>query len=231
MSDKLTLAQVQDMYGQLPTFKEAFYDWWGANEGLFKLINGIHSPAYDNFMLFVTQLGDKHFFLPYMGLLAVYVGLALLIGKIQRRAALRQQCIMWFGVFAVLFAGFAAAMIVAYGFKELFALPRPYVALPSFDVTLVERLESEKSYRSFPSGHVTMITIMIMGMWPMLSPHMKMLGLFLIALVAWSRVALGVHFPADTVWAFIITSTVVIMVRFVLYRLFRALFGINCGPV
>lgn len=225
----MTLEQVQQTYGQIASFKEIFYDWGGGNIWLFKAINGLHSPSYDDFMLMVTQLGNSRFFPYYLGILAIFAFFALSIRKLRGKGAARQQSVMWFGTFIVLITAFALNIIVIHTLKDHFEYPRPYVALSSSDVVQVEKLESDKNYASMPSGHVAFITLLVVGLWPVLSPHMRLLGMGLIALVAWSRVALGVHFPADTVWSVIITVIVVYCVRTILYALLLKFFGLRCG--
>jgi len=225
----MTLEQVQQKYGQVDNAKEFFYDWHGLNNWLFKAINDIHNPDYDSFMLFVTQLGEKKFVLQYLSIFAIYALLSLVLKKIMRRGGVKQHFLMWFGALAVMCASFAVTMGIAYILKDYFQYPRPYAILPSAEFTQIEMQAPEKAYMSFPSGHVAFITLMVTALWPVLSHHIRLFGLFLIALVAWSRVALGVHFPADTVWAFLIAGVATIGVRATLYTFLRKFLGINCG--
>lgn len=227
---EMTLEEVQQTYGQLGTIKEIFYDWQGGNQWLFKTINGLfHDPNYDSLMLLITQLGEKKFFPYYFGLFAIYAVLSGLMRKIRRRGGLKQHFLMWFGALTVMFVGFIVAMGITYLLKDYFHYPRPYIILPSAEVILVEMQAPEKAYMSFPSGHVTFITLMVAALWPLLSHHMRNFGLFLIFLVAWSRVALGVHFPADAVWSFAIAGLLIMGLRLIIYTLLRKIFGIVCG--
>jgi signal peptidase II len=229
MSDKLTLEQVQHAYGQLPTPKEFFYDWGGANAALFRGINSLHSPSYDAFMRFVTQLGDHHFFVPYMLVLGVYAAVTILFKKLLGKGGVKQQFYMWLGVFLVMVASFAAYGILSSWLKDYFQYARPYVLIEG--TVQLENREAADAYHSLPSGHVGFISIMIFSLWPLLSHHMKMLGLFLIALVAWSRIALGVHFPADTLWACVLGFSIAFFTRAVVYTFVRKIFRINCGGI
>lgn len=231
MSDtKLTLEQVQQTYGQMVGGKELFYDWKGANSWFFKFINNnFHSDAYDAFVHFVTQLGDKNFFLPYLTVLLIYAVVTGLWRKLRRKAGTKQHFIMWFGVFAVLIAGTIINYIVVSELRDYFQYPSPSKVLPDKEVVLLEQLSKDDARRSFPSEHVALATSMIVGLWPVLSPHMRAFGLFLIALVAWSRIALGVNFPADAIGTFLITGGIIVAVRALLYAAFRKLFGMNCG--
>lgn len=226
--DKLTLEQVQQAYGQMPTFKEFFYDWGGANKWLFETINSFHSSSYDAFMRFITQLGDHRFFMPYVLLLGVYALISMILKKMIGRGGTRQQLIMWSGVFLVLAAAFAIYGFISPGLKDYFQLPRPYVIIEG--VVQLENREPQDAYRSFPSGHVVFFSLMVFSLWPMFSHHMKIFAGFMIALVGLSRVVLGVHFPADAVWGCAIGFVIVLCVRFVVYTLLRKV-GLHCGGV
>lgn len=209
--------------------KEWLYDWLGGNVWLFKLINGIHGGTYDLFMLCITQLGSKYFFLPYLTILLIYALIALLIKKVRNKIGVQRHIIMWTGVFIVLIAGFAVNTSIIYLLKDYLSFPRPYMALPAQAVTLIEIRGSEDAYHSFPSGHVGFITLMVVGLWPVLSFHMRLFGLFVIFMVAWSRIALGVHFPADVLGAFLLSSLIVITLRAVIYNTLQRFFGWHCG--
>ena len=209
--------------------KELFYDVYGFNTWLFKLINSFHTASYDAFMLYVTKLGDHRFFLPYLMVLGVYALLSIIWRKLRGKGAVKQHFVMWLGVFAVLGAAAVVNYAVLDMLKHYFEYSRPYMVLSREQIFVIEPLEAEKATQSFPSGHVAFITMMVIGLWPVLSHHMRLFGLFVIALVAWSRVAVGVHFPMDTVGAFLISGAVVLCVRLLLYTLFRKLFGLNCG--
>jgi len=51
----------------------------------------------------------------------------------------------------------------------------------------------------FPSGHAGVMTAVVVVLWPYLSNIMRVAALVLVALVGWSRIYLGVHFPLDIV--------------------------------
>lgn len=225
---KMTLDQVQQSFGQMATSKELFYDWQGLNLWLFKLINSMHGINYDSLMLLITQLGNEKHFQATLSVLAIYALLSGLWGKLRRHGGVRQHFLMWCGALLVLGAGFFVTIYVKDSLKDYFAYPRPVAALAESEVTVVEQQPWSDNYRAFPSGHVSFITLMIVGLWPVLSHHMRIFGGTLIFLVAWSRVALGVHFPADAVGGFLITMLIVITLRWLIYKALRVI-GINCG--
>jgi membrane-associated phospholipid phosphatase len=221
-----TLGQVEHVYGQLPTLKEVFYDWGGANVALFQFINGIHGSGYNEFMRFATQIGDRHFFVPYLMMLGIYAFLSILYRKLFRKGAVMQHFIMWIGIFVVMVASFVTYAVIISWFKDYFAYARPYALIEG--VVQLEMKDASEAYRSFPSGHVAFISLMIFSLWPLLSKHMKLFGAFIILLVSWSRVSMGVHFPADALWGCALGFAIVFSMRVVIYTLLRKLFGIYC---
>ena len=88
-------------------------------------------------------------------------------------------------------AGIAAA--VAVGLKEAFDRARPPVADPSF-VSVVPPPGSD----SFPSGHAAE-AFAAATVLAALHPRLRVPAFVLAALVALSRVYLGVHYPADVI--------------------------------
>lgn len=232
----MTTDEVQEQFGHLASVKEIFYDWMGLNQWLFFHINHVRASFYDSLMLWVTELGNKHHFPYVVALLALFSIMGLVIHKLKKRGGTKQYIIRWIAIFLVLIGGFAVNAIVISGMKSYFSLPRPYAAFDQNPVTgnanervyILESQESEKSYQSFPSGHVAMITLIVSALWPILSERGRYFGGFLIFAVGWSRVSLGVHFPADAVWAVLITLLVVFMVRGLVHRLLRGIFGLHC---
>lgn len=232
----MTLGDVYSQFGDLATFREIFYDWMGLNQWLFFQINHLRAPYYDTLVVWVTELGERRYFPYIMALLGIFALLGMVAKRLKKQGGARQYAIRWTGVFLVLICGFLANALVITGMKEHFSMPRPYAAFSTLQqladsqekVYQLEQRPPEDAYRSFPSGHVAFITLMVMGLWPVLTERFRYFGLFLIFSVAWSRMSLGVHFPADTLWSFIIVSLMVILLRLGIYRAMRGLFGLNC---
>lgn len=65
----------------------------------------------------------------------------------------------------------------------------------------------------FPSGHTTIITVVVLTLWPYLPRGWRWLVFLLIPAMALSRVYLGVHSPLDVVAGFALGATVVAGLR------------------
>jgi signal peptidase II len=206
--------------------KAIWYDWNGANLWIFKLINGINGGAYyDAAMKNITLLGDKKS-LPYiLSAIAAYA-LVSFIGKIiGKHGGVKHYFIMWAGVFMIIGAGLATSYTTVSFLKSHFAYQRPYAALPADEVHHIEFRGEDDANRGFPSGHVAIITTIVIALWPALGSGFRWFGSATIFAVAWSRIALGVHFPADVLTSIILCLIEINMVRYILYGLMRKLFG------
>ena len=91
-----------------------------------------------------------------------------------------------------------------------FTFARPFC---SDDMTNIKvfaaALSNVHCHQSFPSGHTAYSCTLLFSLWPVLNTGTRMFGIFLAGSVAISRIASGVHFPADLLWAAIISATIV----------------------
>ena len=109
--------------------------------------------------------------------------------------------------------------------KIVCRVPRPWVRDPDF--TIVESARAAAGGYSFPSGH-TQNAVGIIGGTARFSTKkaVRIVCIVLAALVAFSRMYLGVHYPSDVVFGIICGLALV----FVLYPMFEK-FDDGCRPV
>ena len=226
-------AAIVDFFTRLPEYftknpKELVYDWMGGNDVIFLGINSIRDGQYDRLMQAISWIGEHEHFIYYMGALIGWVLLSALY-KLARKKSVRYYLTGWLAVFMVLGTGYAANGLVINTAKDYFAYPRPYVALASTgEVYKLEASEPQDDFRSFPSGHVSFTLFMVMALWPILGKRMAWFGVGLIVLMAWSRISLGMHFPADVLGSILITAPLMMLVRSGVHILLRKVLRIKC---
>lgn len=134
----------------------------------------LRSPSWTMVMKWITVLGEGE----VLGPLAAVVGIGLWLTRNKRQGQ------FYLGSVVIAYASYGIL-------KWAFARPRPSV---------IPRLDGAGWY-SFPSGH-TMMSAVILGLAVMLITERRLargaVG-FLVAMIAFSRVYLGVHYPTDVI--------------------------------
>ena len=108
--------------------------------------------------------------------------------------------------FFVVVGGTGAVMEAA---KLIAKEPRPIVLLGGH----VHQRAVELGLTSFPSGHEAVATAMALTLWLVLPKAWRWLSVLWIAVVAVSRIYLGVHLPIDVVGGFAIGLMLVCFIR------------------
>jgi len=148
----------------------------GPDAKIFFFINkGCSNTFFDHAMPLITFIGDGKF------VAALAILLVIIIPKPKKIAAI------------LLFAGLVVSHFAVHTLKNIFARPRPFMALEN--VNLLVR-ELDKSH-SFPSGHATLAFMAA----AVLANYFKRGYIFFIAAaaVAVSRVYVGVHYASDVI--------------------------------
>ncbi len=158
-----------------------WYAWGGLNQRLFLDINHAGSGwLWDHLAAWGTLAGD-HLYYP------LWAALALALAH-KRPNLLGQRAVLCFLV-AYLFDWLLVASI-----KPWLNFPRPPLALGMGAVHVIGRPEL---FHSFPSGHSAFAFTAMASLLP--GSHWALRGLLVVYAfwVAWSRMAVGAHFPAD----------------------------------
>ncbi len=158
-------------------------------------LEGIRMPWLTEVMLLITAFGEE----------LLFMGVAMLI----------LWCVDKYQGFYMLSIGFIGIQLNQL-LKVLFRVPRPWVRDPQF--TAVPEAVPQATGYSFPSGHTqnAVGTFGCIARWSS-NRWVKIVCWALALAVAFSRMYLGVHTPADVLVSLVIAAALV----FALYPLFR----------
>lgn len=110
----------------------------------------------------------------------------------RRACAIRHQLVRFM-------IAFGLALVAASALKLLFDFPRP----PAVFGNLVRVIGQTELHYTLPSGHSTYAALVVGTLWPLVGTRLRITLVLYLVLVGWSRIAAGMHFPADVVagWA------------------------------
>jgi signal peptidase II len=174
---------------------QILYGWGGLNEALFHLINGATPQSLAPLVQFFTFAGS------YWTAPAVMVGLWLSAKRTSgegRANAINSALILFVIAFVV-------AFVTASLLKVTLAFPRPSLVFGD----AIRLIGEADSRYSLPSGHATFSALVVSALWTLVNKRLRWILILYLVAVGWSRVAAGMHFPADVVagWILGIAST------------------------
>ena len=170
-------------------WKALLYDWGGVNHALFHTINQA-TPAGLAPAVKLLGMAGSYWTAPLFAL-GVWWWMKS-AGKPDRALLIRRQ-LARFGV------AFALALLAAAFLKLLFDFPRPQAVFGA----AVHVVGDAELHYSLPSGHSMYAALVAGTLWPLIGLRSRILLVAYVVLVGWSRVAAGMHFPADVLagWA------------------------------
>ena len=142
---------------------------------LFTFINGAHSPARDNLMLFASALGRAGF---------IWLTVAIVAAVFPARRMAAWRLALTIGM---------AYLVVDGALKPFIDRDRPFEVLP--DVRVIDQRPDTES---FPSGHAAAACAGALAAGR-LFPSARVLWWALAAAIGMSRVYVGAHWPSDVV--------------------------------
>jgi tRNA threonylcarbamoyl adenosine modification protein YjeE len=214
--------------------KEIFYDWLGYNAKIFHFLN--HEG---NIGLLPKTLSYLSFFFNIENFAIYYViGCLVFMTRIYSSPLIRgsqESCeilgsspkssleennkktynlLIFIGICYAIFGLTYAAIKFSINF------PRPYCSIsPELFQTILD-LSHERCLSSFPSSHSGLALIVTILAWSYLGVVSRIFAVVTTALVAWSRIALAMHYPADILYSYMIVILVICSSRLV-FRVFE----------
>lgn len=159
------------------------------------LLEDLRNPVLDFIFSVITLLGEETVFMA-VGMIFFW-------------------CIDKYKGYYLLCTGFLGTVINQF-LKMVCRVPRPWVKDPNF--TIVESAKEAASGYSFPSGHTQTALALFGGIARTYkSKALRIVMIVLAALVAISRMYLGVHTPADV----LVSAAVATVLIFVFYPIFK----------
>lgn len=159
------------------------------------LLEDIRNPILNFIFSFITLLGEETIFMA-IGMIIFW-------------------CVDKFKGYYLLCLGFLGTVLNQF-LKIVCQVPRPWIKDPNF--TIVESAREAASGYSFPSGHTQTSVGLYGGIARLTSNNtLRVVMIILAALVALSRMYLGVHTPADVLVSVLIATILI----FVAYPLFK----------
>lgn len=167
------------------------YEWAGLNKALFQVINqNTPSVLIPLAWIFSNILGN------YWGAPLVIFGLRVSSSLVKdniRALTIRHQLVLF--VIAL-----GLSLTVAIVLKMFFDFPRP----PAVFGHLMQGSVPADFHYSLPSGHSTYAVVVAGVLWPLVDMRLRAALVLYVILVGWSRIATGMHFPADVVSGWVI---------------------------
>lgn len=158
---------------------------------LLYMLEGIRVPGLNEFMLTITTLGEETAFL----VLAL-----IFFWCVDKRKGYYLMAVGFIGT------------IVNQFLKLVFRVPRPWVKDPDF--TILEQAREAAGGYSFPSGHTQMAVGTFGGIAAATKKNwLRIVCVVLAALVAFSRMYIGVHTPQDVLVSLAIALALVFGLR------------------
>lgn len=178
---------------------ETFFEFDAA---IFRSINDLLNscPFLEKIARFISYFGDHGYFF-------IALTVVLLLFRKTRKIGILLA-------FSLIFNHIINNMVL----KNLIARPRPYDTVLEFNAFWQSHSKIVMNSFSFPSGHTSMAAAIGGGLFLMMNKKYSWSFLFIPLLMAWSRVALFVHYPSDVLFG-LITGTISLIAAYFSYKL------------
>jgi membrane-associated phospholipid phosphatase len=202
-------------------FSQAFSEWSIINKILF---NYLHSLSANNFchqiFLFFSQIIGNYYLFP-IHVLAAFLAIILYYNT-NKEATNEEKRNSWesnFYLFAIICLSLSISFIIVEAIKIYSSFTRPYCD-NTLKIIANNLHDISECNKSFPSGHSAYIACILLPIISQSKNNIINAGLycFIIAVMI-SRVSLGIHYPADVAFSFMISFIVTNFSPFLLKKI------------
>ncbi len=196
--------------------KTVLYDWYGYNKEIFLSIN--HYFQAKNIQFFYKYLS----YVFNISNFAIYYIIAVMLFLVCFKRIKGSEDYFYKAYYYFVRIGICYAVIgLCYAaMKFTINMPRPFCSFENGSFFTVMDILEERCLSSFPSAHVAMVILLSYSLWKFLNYFAKFAIVIAFILVALSRIALAMHFPADIIYSMII-AVILIGIANMIFRLLK----------
>jgi len=207
--------------------KYYLYDWKGLNTELFIYLNGsfANSENLHKFISYFNLLGTTY------GVISIWIGIIIIssLYLFINRNRLHETYIdefanKWADIAIIIICSAILMYVLLPLVKEYFNFSRPMCVFAknqiniileygnSFEEMFKKRCLSKDS--SFPSAHSAIATMLVTSFWYISrNIYLRIFFLLVVLMAGFSRIATGVHFPADILSGYLFGFATVVFTR------------------
>ena len=192
-----------------------FYNFQGFNQEAFLLINQLTN--YSSIIAHILQIFSycfniANFAIIYLALCLYFYLKLLRIEDVSLRSSkfwLIYNNMVMIGITYTIFC------ITYTILKFTINLPRPFCSLNPDTFLTIAAIEHERCLSSFPSSHTGLAILVCYCIWPYIKCSQKIIACMVVIIVVISRITLAMHYPADIIYSFFITISLIIISKII----------------
>ncbi len=193
--------------------KEIFYDFDGYNVIIFHVLNHLGNIGFlPYFLQWISGFFRIWGFAVYYISLCIYQYYRIKKLSPQKREKSYEEAFYSLTQIGICYAvfGFIYATL-----KFSVNMPRPYCSLPIESFITIAQTSGERCLSSFPSAHTGIALMMAIFAWPYLKTPTRFVAICIVIFVAFSRIALAMHYPSDILYSVLITAASICVSRLI----------------
>lgn len=219
--------------------KELLYDWNGINEFFFQYLNNkfYNSHLLNKFLIIITELGNIRK-IPYVVIfsLTAYVIYNLLLKRYRQPSFFKEDLNKWSRIILIMGCSLLITGVIAPKLKQHFDYLRPLCnnklknnihILTELGTNSITHMINKRCQNdgSFPSAHAIIIAVVSASLWSIANLVGRLLIIFFVFVIIISRIAIGVHYPADLIGGYLIGFLIYMITRLLVDKILKLKFS------